>query len=367
MDDEIVQEMLGKVDVKKIKKILSSCFKMPGTKLLGINKMLEDWATNKRDVYVLLGKQLRISKDIEFEADDNIIQEKLEQLYCKFPIVAPVLSGVSYSNVRRNNLYIDTSNLERVAQFVNGSKNGMKLTTYLSKAVNNTEFDTEFSKIIDETTVKGQITISIDPIDYLLMSINRSGWQSCHSLHEGSGSSFGCYSAGVFSYMCDNCTAIAFRHSKEQVEFSINGTRFKEYSKNWRECIYIDSRTGNFVASRQYPRKDETIAKSVRELLEETISNYFGYKNIWKVNKNSDVIRQYMSDYCIEDEDEWDDGSDALHYNDIWHGFDGALIYNKENDKLEDTIIKVGTEPICPVCGKNYLSEPGEPMCWKCC
>ena len=366
VDDEIVKEMLSKVDINKIRKVLSSCFQIPGTKLLGITQMLEDWATNKRDIYLMFGKQFKISKDIEFEADDSMYQEKIEQLCGKFPIIAPVIKDISISRLKRNSLCIDTNNLDRVARTIKGSTNGMKITSFLSKAVNNPKFDTEFSKIIDETKVKGQITVSIDPIDYILMSINKSGWQSCHSLHESSGRSFGCYSAGVFSYMCDNCTAISFRHSKDQVEYTINGNTFKEYSKNWRECIYIDSDTGNFVASRQYPRADETIATSVRQLLEETISNYFGYNNNWKVNRNSDFIKQYMQDYCMDDECDWDYGSGALHYNDIWYGFNGAIIYNKDNNKLDETKIYVGSDPICPVCGENHLSDSGEPICWRC-
>jgi len=366
MDDEIVKEMLAKVDVKKIKKVLSSCFQISGTKLLGVQQMLEDWAINKRDIYLIFGKNFRISKDIEYEADECVYQEKIDNLCSQFPIVTPLMRDISTKRLKENTLVIDTNSIDRVARKIKGASNGMRLTAFLSKAVNNPKFDTEFSKIIDETKVKGQITISIDPIDYILMSINKSGWQSCHSLHEDIGRSFGCYSAGVFSYMCDNCTAISFRHSKEEVQYSINGTTFKEYSKNWRECIYIDSYTGNFVVSRQYPRADETIATSVRLLLEDTISNYFGYSNNWKVNRSNDFIKQYMLDFCMSDECDWDEGSGALHYNDIWYGYKGAIIYNKDNDKLDETKIYVGSEPICPVCGDRHLSESGDPMCYDC-
>lgn len=168
--------------------------------------------------------------------------------------------------------------------------------------------------------------------------------------------------------MCDNVTAIAYRHSPEEVEYCVNRTKFKEYSKNWRQCIYIDSSNGNFVASRQYPRTDETIAKSVRELLEETICNYFNYKNSWKVSSNRSFIMEYMKNYDIEDYSEWDDGdgSQALHYNDIWHGFDGKIVYNKEEDNIKDTEILVGCEPICPICGKRKITEHDMPFCIEC-
>lgn len=192
LEDEIVQEMIGKVDVKKVKRILSSSFQISATKLVGVQKMLEDWATSKRDLYLILGKNLRIEKEIKFEAGQTEWQEKINNLAMKFPGTACLLiDSLSWRNFKDNRYTTFSSSFER--RFMPDAKEGMKLTTFLSHAFKNPDFDTEVSKIMDETTVKGIITISIDPIDYLLMSLNKSGWESCHSIHEGRGRSFGCY------------------------------------------------------------------------------------------------------------------------------------------------------------------------------
>ena len=168
--------------------------------------------------------------------------------------------------------------------------------------------------------------------------------------------------------MCDKVTTIAYRHSPEQVEYNINGTRFKEYSKNWRQCIYIDTNNGNFVTSRQYPREDRTIAKATREFLEETISNHFKYNNTWKAISDSTVITEHMMNYDIRDWNDWDDGdgTNALHYNDIWYGFNGKIIFNKDNDNLKETEILVGCEPICPICGERKIEDHNYPVCDHC-
>lgn len=168
--------------------------------------------------------------------------------------------------------------------------------------------------------------------------------------------------------MCDTVTAIAFRHSREQVEFVINRSKFMEYSKNWRQCIYIDKDNGNFVASRQYPREDETISKAVRTMLEEKISEHFNIENRWKTNRENCFIKKYMRDYCYGADDDWDDddGDRALHYNDIWHGYHGIMVYNSTNDSLQDTDIPVGSAPICPICGERVIDHHNRPACYNC-
>ena len=360
--EEIIQEMLSKVDTRKVKRILSSCFQISATELKGVNKMLKNWAVAKMDLYLILGHELRISKEIEYEASDSDWRNKITELGYKFPGMVFFLENLRMDDFRNNSFTPFSDSFQR--NYMPNIKAGTKLTTVLSHIFKSPEFDTELSKIINETKIKGVATISIDPIDYLLMSLNRSGWQSCHTLNESRGRHWGCYAGGVFSYMCDGVTAIAYRHSPEQVEYVINNTKFKEFSKNWRQCIYIDNSNGNFVTSRQYPNQNENIAKIIREMLEEKLSKYFNIENTWKISRNNNYIRKYMFDYDIDDIDDWEDTC-ALHYNDIWNDYEGAIIVNKTTN-VEETRIYVGDTPICPVCGNDYITNHELPMC-DCC
>lgn len=362
IDAALVQEMISKVDVKKMKKILSACFQMGASDMKGFDTVLREWAEAKVGLYKLFGKKFYLSEEVEYEADTSIMREKLDPLFKKFPVAYYFIdNSISYKDLATNELHGWPSMLDK---YTPGSR-GMKTSTYLSQVMNNKEFDLELSKVLEQTKVKGCIKISIDPIDYLLMSINKSGWQSCHSLYEGEGRQFGCYSAGVFSYMCDKVTAISYRHNKEEADFTINKQKFKAFSKNWRQCIYIDSDTGNFVTSRQYPGENEVVAKSVRELLEKQISKVKRFENKWVVCKESDTIKKHMRNHYLDIDDEYDDEDGELAYNDIWHGFSGKIVFRKDKG-LDDTDIRVGSNPTCIVCGQEHLYNHNIPMCESC-
>lgn len=77
---------------------------------------------------------------------------------------------------------------------------------------------------------------------------------------------------GIFSYIEDRATAISYRHSDRVFDYTIGTSHFKGYSKNWRELLYIDTKSHAFVASRQYPCTNEEISKQVRAMLEKIVS-----------------------------------------------------------------------------------------------
>ena len=189
-NQNIINEMISKVDVKKFKKILASSFAMPATKLKGVDKMLENWAKAKQNLYVLLGNNLKVSKEIEYNADRTFWSEQISCLSKQFPGIGYLLKDMSTDMFVDNrydyfNGYIDE---------VEGVQEGMKVTKFLSKLFNNEEFDTALSKAIDQAKIRGNIVISIDPLDFLTMSFNQSGWRSCHTIsHDGGSCNFGEY------------------------------------------------------------------------------------------------------------------------------------------------------------------------------
>ena len=165
---------------------------------------------------------------------------------------------------------------------------------------------------------------------------------------------------GIFSYIEDEVTAISYRHSGNMVDYKIGTSHFSDYSKNWRQLLYIDTNTNAFVASRQYPTYNEEISKQVREMLEKIISDKLNIENTWKRKtiESGSTFENYLED--IETE------CGALHYNDMLHGYKGDLIWNKELDNLGDVHMFVGSEPICPICGERTLRENDEPTCHMC-
>lgn len=162
---------------------------------------------------------------------------------------------------------------------------------------------------------------------------------------------------GIFSYIEDEATAISYRHSDKIVEYSLGSSKFNDYSKNWRELLYIDLDNKGFIASRQYPYYNEEISKQVRIMLEGLFCEKYGLEDIWKsmTSEESDFFERFLVD-C----------EDPLHYNDMLNGFEGKIIYNKKLDNLEDIDIIVGSGPVCPICGQSYISDSNYPACDNC-
>lgn len=162
---------------------------------------------------------------------------------------------------------------------------------------------------------------------------------------------------GIFSYIEDRSTVISYRHSDKFFDYTIGSSHFKDYSKNWRELLYIDVDNNAFVASRQYPNYNEEISKQVRLMLEKIICDKYKLEDKWKnfTTDNAFMFEKYVHD-----------NEDPLHYNDMLHGFKGKMVYNKQLDNLYDISIEVGASPICPVCGVHTITENDRPVCNDC-
>lgn len=221
--------------------------------------------------------------------------------------------------------------------------------------------DIEYSKLFENRQISGNLAMSIDPIDYLLMSTNKSGWHSCYAISkEGQSRRFGEYVSGLFSYMCDPSTIVTYRHSDEMVEYKIGTSKFKEYSKNWRQLIYLDTNSWGFACSRQYPFTDTDLAKNMREFMEEVISEYLNIENKWKYKRiaDEDKLNRLITITTFNNE--------RLSYNDILHRGEGIFAYNTVLNNAQNLHFNVDSNPICPICGEREIHYSGLPMCRNC-
>ena len=242
---------------------------------------------------------------------------------------------------------------------------GTKVSKILNEAFNNEKMNIAYSDIVAESKMKGILEISIDPVEILLMSTNRSGWDSCHKISSGGRCrSWGGYSGGIFSYMCDSASMIAFRHSIEKVTMKFWKNNVEINSKNWRQMIWVSKEMDIFVASRQYPAKSDETTQKARELLETTIDSYKKKKGetSWVHSKDQGKIKSSVADY-----NSYKHISDlrTMHYNDMLQGYEGDLCYLKGKILGASEII-VGSNPVCPICGKEIMSHNNYPMGDRC-
>lgn len=85
-NQDIIQEMISKVDKNKLLRIFAGSFNMNLKEIHGVDKLLEQWAKAKAELYIILGNQLKIEKEIEYEKSGEEIKREAVELADQFPI-----------------------------------------------------------------------------------------------------------------------------------------------------------------------------------------------------------------------------------------------------------------------------------------
>lgn len=114
-----------------------------------------------------------------------------------------------------------------------------------------------------------QLVISLNPIDYLLMS-NGTSWHSCHNI-ERYGED-GCYCAGTLSYMVDPDSFVVYSIHKDVVD---NGDLYKT-PKHSRQMWGLSEDSALLFQSRLYPQscdEDDTCYSDIAKIVNGVISS----------------------------------------------------------------------------------------------
>lgn len=226
----------------------------------------------------------------------------------------------------------------------------------LAGVTKNADFEKRYAQLTDNISdgvVKMKYCLSVNPLDFLLMS-NGNSWSSCHYLDKNNGDK--CYQAGTMSYPVDEVSMIFF---------SISDTKatndFYAFKKCKRQIVCYDGDT--VLQSRLYPdvsrygSYDAKMNENIRiwELakLDETT------KHDWRpeiVDASKRTIHQYFST-----------ANGATHYPDYdYSEYHSTIITQLDSKDVNpfDTYA-IGSETICPHCGDEH-SRTGCCLCYDC-
>lgn len=130
------------------------------------------------------------------------------------------------------------------------------------------------SMIIQEDKIRGNVCLSIHPLDYLSISENASDWRSCHALN-------GEHRAGNLAYMMDSSTIVAYiKSDKGNVPISRFPSDVPWNNKKWRSLLFF-SDTGNMIfAGRPYPFACDLALETLTELMKSS-TKLMDYHNGW--------------------------------------------------------------------------------------
>ena len=190
---------------------------------------------------------------------------------------------------------------------------------YLSNVKYNKLF-AEYSDMVADEKRSIKFFISVNPIDYLTMSIGRS-WNSCH---KPGGGWFG----GTVSYMLDEVSIITFVHDKVPDDFITEG-------KIYRNMFHY--KDGTLLQSRVYPQGNDgctDLYSEFREIMQKEISSMLGSNNPW-----------------ITKDDVLNINSVGNHYKDysyLRNGINKSCIYGTSCREMT-----IGHINVCPNCGRE--------------
>lgn len=282
--DVIVEEMISKVNFDLFVKMLASATR-GNAYIKDINKdiakkYLYDWAFAKKDLYLAMGRSLSVKKKVKVNKTESEMEVLIDELSNQFPLYGICVSQFQLKDIINNQI----TYVPKVYQkYSDGYTKGMKLSKFMSKIMDSAEFDIELSKIMQNREIDATIEVSIDPIDFMTMSIHQHKWSSCYDIR------MGCYSNCAFSIMCDKGSVICFKHNEKEYDYKIKtkGSEIFEYkwnSKQSRNVAFFDKKLNEtFVFSAQ-GSPDESYYGALNGILSSISVNYFGVEADVKKN-----------------------------------------------------------------------------------
>ena len=362
-----------------------------------LDYILREWNKSKQTLFNIFGEKLMLEKEIQVEDGDN---KKIREINNYLNSTNP---GTDFINsVRKlftfNGTYFEdtyaTYNLTQAKQLFTNRvakefsyrnkdnkvikvPEGAKVMRVLQKIAK--EFDlpdfeifrNHISRITEIRKSKIKFTLSIHPLDYMTMSDNANGWESCMNWTQGPGS----YRAGTIEMMNSPVVVVAYITTKP---YYPTNTSIEWTSKSWRELIIVHPNT--ICSVKSYPYYNIAFDKALVNWLADLVEE----KTEWRYNrKKPQENLESCSDIKAWQDKEDKDNYFLLHFetNEMYNDFGntdnyGIFSINPPDNKYHTSTINYSGLMTCMCCGENgywsddtetVICEDCEPSIYCCC
>lgn len=362
-----------------------------------LDYILREWNKSKQTLFNIFGEKLMLEKEIQVEDGDN---KKIREINNYLNSTNP---GTDFINsVRKlftfNGTYFEdtyaTYNLTQAKQlFTNrvakefsyrnkdykvikvpeGAK-VMRVLQRIAKEFDLPDFEifrNHISRITEIRKSKIKFTLSIHPLDYMTMSDNANGWESCMNWTQGPGS----YRAGTIEMMNSPVVVVAYITTKPYYPAN---TSIEWTSKSWRELIIVHPNT--ICSVKSYPYYNIAFDKALVNWLADLVEE----KTEWRYNrKKPQESLESCSDIKAWQDREDKDNYFLLHFetNEMYNDFGntdnyGIFSINPPDNKYHTSTINYSGLMTCMCCGENgywsddtetVICEDCEPSIYCCC
>lgn len=289
-----------------------------------VKQYLKEWAEAKKHIFKMLGHKLTCTKQIDIAVDPSITKKDVLELAKKYPQYAAAINWITGEEYSENK--IDTIEEENgqirplAALFPKYFKKGSKASRVLSQIFHDEQFDIELSKILQNRTVKGNIVLSIDPTDYVMMATNTHKQGSCMDIIKGFNKVAG------FTLMRDKGTIIGYLDHGKKETFSNAYGSFSWPDKIFRQLVIVSNDSKSFVLGHYLG----SVSEQVRNIWCDEMCKMLKIKNVY-VDDHTKYARQLGSFYY-----------DSYYYKEV-------------KEKGTEHEYEIGVKDlICICCGKRF-------------
>lgn len=351
-------DQLSAEDKKKIENYIS----LYGTAshFIGVDEWLVNWAKNKIKLYKLLGGQFIYRVPFQYDKPEEELRSELYRLIDESEFISSLSAWlVQHQNsIPRDivkairNMWSTWTLIEDKTNFKvkfkrEGAKKGLQLQAGMKpmralskivdyfKGIDNENFSDKFedfrikhSLILNDKVVKGNMVISIHPLDFITMSDNASNWQSCMSWQER-----GCYHVGTIEMMNSNNVVCCYLEGKEPFHFN-KEDESEEYTwtnKKWRQLLYVTKDI--IVSGKPYPFVNDALSQSLVTAARNLAKENLGWEYSFGIEPYQDM-KHINGTYSMNRVREFIRTGDTRKHNIL---FDTKGMYN---DMLNDSYTK---------------------------
>ena len=370
----------------------------------GIEELVEYWNEAKSEyLEQVFGDELIVTKPIEFKESLYEIGDRIDkivygdarcskfrhQLYMKYDQMA---SGTDWGSPERQatNFVYALFNLNTLAEnkvpdyffdddnkvfeliMANGEilkvSKGMKPMKVLSKVTKSfnigvevgeggisdfEHFRIQHSLALNQKVLRGDLCLSIHPLDYMTMSDNRECWSSCMSWAD-----YGEYRLGTVEMMNSPCVVVAYLASKDHEYKWGSGEDFVWTSKKWRSLFIVDK---DFIMNiKSYPYHNDNLTKAA--IAELAKMSGWGEVEIAPYDYRWD-----KRDQVIGGKKFFIQCSTGAMYNDFGSNHFVAVNPNTEKEELIYTNYYYSGKTQCMVCGEQMHGDEADTLTCDSC
>lgn len=280
-----------------------------------MSHILREWDFQKsQHLYKLLGNQLTVTKDLIYHKSDEELEEELSAMTTQYSTFGRCgRNGYEFSNAFQNflwngyrhydflteealsglqRLFEDESLISNIYEGASFSINlpsgkpykvnqGCKTIKALGKIADIfnlsgfEDFRICHSQILNQKNLGGKLTLSIHPMDYMTMSDNDCGWESCMSWSQEGG-----YRQGTVEMMNSPTVIVAYLASDipmviSPYPYARSQSKYHWNNKKWRQLFIVDHDA--IIGVKDYPYHNEDLTGEVLEWIRELAKTNLGW------------------------------------------------------------------------------------------